>query len=84
MIIAIGLSFLISSYKWNIVTLSETIILHTTNHFRSFIRMVSSYLVHHGYSSTAESFAKATEQNLNEEMSSIKTRQSNVTFADCI
>lgn len=38
--------------------------------------MVSSYLVHHGYSSTAESFAKATEQNLNEEMTSIKTRQS--------
>ncbi|XP_055325349.1 ran-binding proteins 9/10 homolog isoform X1 [Sitodiplosis mosellana] len=38
-------------------------------------KMVSSYLVHHGYSSTAESFAKATEQNLNEEMTSIKTRQ---------
>lgn len=39
--------------------------------------MVSSYLVHHGYSSTAESFAKATEQSLKEDMSSIKTRQSN-------
>lgn len=40
--------------------------------------MVSSYLVHHGYSSTAESFAKATEQTMNEEISSIKTRQSMV------
>lgn len=38
--------------------------------------MVSAYLVHHGYSSTAESFAKATEQNLNEELTSIRTRQS--------
>lgn len=38
--------------------------------------MVSTYLVHHGYSSTAEAFARATEQSLNEEMSSIKTRQS--------
>lgn len=38
-------------------------------------KMVSTYLVHHGYSQTAESFAKATEQNLNEELSSIKTRQ---------
>lgn len=44
-----------------------------------FSRMVSSYLVHHGYSTTAESFARATEQNLNEEMSSIKTRQSKST-----
>lgn len=39
-------------------------------------RLVSSYLVHHGYSATAESFAKGTEQNLNEEITSIKTRQS--------
>lgn len=38
-------------------------------------KMVSTYLVHHGYSSTAESFARATEQNLNEEISSIKSRQ---------
>lgn len=40
--------------------------------------MVSSYLVHHGYSSTAESFAKATEQTMNEDISSIKMRQSMV------
>lgn len=42
--------------------------------------MVSAYLVHHGYSSTAESFAKATEQNLNEDMTSIRTRQSELEF----
>lgn len=60
------------------------ICLFFNQHFHIFsfstFRMVSSYLVHHGYSSTAESFAKATEQNLNEEMSSIKTRQSNYRF----
>lgn len=38
--------------------------------------MVSSYLVHHGYSSTAETFAKTTDQDFNEEITSIKNRQS--------
>lgn len=38
--------------------------------------MVSSYLVHNGYSSTVEAFAKTTEQNYSEEISSIKNRQS--------
>lgn len=44
------------------------------NNLLSF-RMVSSYLVHNGYSSTAECFAKTTGQDINEELSSIKTRQ---------
>lgn len=39
--------------------------------------MVSSYLVHHGFSSTAEAFAKSTGQTFNEDLASIKTRQSN-------
>lgn len=39
-------------------------------------RMVSSYLVHHGFSSTAEAFAKSTGQTFNEDLASIKTRQS--------
>lgn len=43
-------------------------------------RLVSTYLVHHGYSATAESFAKGTEQKLNEDVSSIKTRQSRFQF----
>ncbi|KAJ6635769.1 Ran-binding protein 9 [Pseudolycoriella hygida] len=38
-------------------------------------KMVSSYLVHHGYSSTAETFAKSTQQNLCEEIASVKNRQ---------
>lgn len=38
--------------------------------------MVSSYLVHHGYSSTAEKFADITGQSFTEDISSIKTRQS--------
>lgn len=38
--------------------------------------MVSSYLVHHGFSSTAEAFAKSTGQTFNEDLASIKTRQS--------
>jgi len=42
--------------------------------------MVSSYLVHHGYSSTAETFAKITGQTYREELSSIKNRQSNIFF----
>jgi len=38
-------------------------------------KMVSSYLVHHGYSSTAEKFAEITGQSFTEDISSIKTRQ---------
>lgn len=38
--------------------------------------MVSSYLVHHGYSSTAEKFAEITGQVYAEDIASIKTRQS--------
>lgn len=43
-----------------------TVILH---------KMVSSYLVHHGYSSTAETFARSTGQALQEDMTSVKNRQ---------
>ncbi|XP_058054146.1 ran-binding protein 9 [Anopheles bellator] len=43
-----------------------TVILH---------KMVSSYLVHHGYSSTAETFARTTGQVMQEDMTSIKNRQ---------
>ncbi|XP_026473235.1 ran-binding protein 9 isoform X3 [Ctenocephalides felis] len=38
-------------------------------------KMVSSYLVHHGYCSTAEAFAQSTGQAFDEEVTSIKTRQ---------
>ena len=38
--------------------------------------MVSSYLVHHGYSSTAEKFSEITGQSFTEDIVSIKTRQS--------
>lgn len=38
--------------------------------------MVSSYLVHHGYSTTAEKFAEITGQSFSEDINSIKTRQS--------
>ncbi|MEE6464919.1 hypothetical protein FKM82_006404 [Ascaphus truei] len=38
-------------------------------------RMVSSYLVHHGYCSTAEAFAKSTDQTVQEELASITNRQ---------
>lgn len=39
-------------------------------------RMVSTYLVHHGYCDTAEAFAKSTGQAFEEDFSSIKNRQS--------
>ena len=42
----------------------------------SFYRIVSGYLVHHGYSSTADCFAKATGQSISEELSSVRNRQS--------
>jgi hypothetical protein len=38
--------------------------------------MVSTYLVHHGYCATAESFAHGTGQVFDEEITSIKNRQS--------
>jgi len=40
-------------------------------------RVVCSYLVHHGYCSTAEAFAKSTGQQFNEDVTSIRNRQSN-------
>lgn len=39
-------------------------------------RMVSTYLVHHGYYNTAEAFAHITDQPFNEDVMSIKNRQS--------
>ncbi|XP_002739300.1 ran-binding protein 9 [Saccoglossus kowalevskii] len=38
-------------------------------------RIVSTYLVHHGYCATAESFARSTGQSFDEELASIKSRQ---------
>ena len=38
-------------------------------------QMVSSYLVHHGFSSTAEAFNKSTGQRIEEDLPSIKNRQ---------
>ncbi|KAK3086302.1 hypothetical protein FSP39_016557 [Pinctada imbricata] len=38
-------------------------------------RIVSTYLVHHGYCATAEAFTKSTGQSFEEEVSSIKSRQ---------
>lgn len=38
-------------------------------------KMVSSYLVHHGYSATAEKFTEITGQTFTEDINSIKTRQ---------
>ncbi|KAM7442040.1 Ran-binding protein 10 [Porites harrisoni] len=38
-------------------------------------KIVSTYLVHHGYCATAEAFAKSTGQSFTEEMASIKNRQ---------
>lgn len=39
-------------------------------------KIVSTYLVHHGYCATAEAFAKSTGQSFPEEIASIKNRQS--------
>lgn len=44
--------------------------------FFVFLRLISTYLVHHGYTSTAESFARTTNQDFLEDVSSIKNRQS--------
>ncbi|XP_049876899.1 ran-binding protein 10 isoform X2 [Pectinophora gossypiella] len=38
-------------------------------------RMVSSYLVHHGYCGTAQAFARAAAQPIHEDIASIKNRQ---------
>ncbi|VVC96517.1 unnamed protein product [Leptidea sinapis] len=38
-------------------------------------RMVSTYLVHHGYCSTAQAFSRATGQTIDEDIASIKNRQ---------
>ncbi|XP_068197681.1 ran-binding protein 9 [Antennarius striatus] len=38
-------------------------------------KMVASYLVHHSYCSTAEAFARSTDQAVHEELASIKNRQ---------
>ncbi|XP_066996291.1 ran-binding protein 9 isoform X2 [Anabrus simplex] len=38
-------------------------------------KMVSTYLVHHGYCATAEAFARSTGQVFDEEITSIKNRQ---------
>ncbi|XP_053614314.1 ran-binding protein 9 isoform X2 [Plodia interpunctella] len=38
-------------------------------------RMVSTYLVHHGYCSTAQAFSRATSQPITEDVASIKNRQ---------
>ncbi|CAH0589981.1 unnamed protein product [Chrysodeixis includens] len=38
-------------------------------------RMVSTYLVHHGYCSTAQAFSRATAMPIDEDIASIKNRQ---------
>ncbi|KAF7272654.1 hypothetical protein GWI33_014593 [Rhynchophorus ferrugineus] len=38
-------------------------------------KMISTYLVHHGYSNTAEAFAQITNQTFTEDLHSIKNRQ---------
>lgn len=40
-------------------------------------RMVSTYLVHQGFCATAEAFISQTDQSFEEEITSIKNRQSN-------
>lgn len=59
----------------------KTICLSIFAHFAIIFRMVSSYLVHHGYSSTAEKFADITGQSFTEDIASIKTRQSKSSIA---
>ena len=48
-------------------------------YFHIIVRIVSTYLVHHGYCATAEAFAKSTGQSFTEELASIKNRQSEPT-----
>lgn len=47
-----------------------------------YFSIVSTYLVHHGYCATAEAFAKSTGQKIDEEITSIKNRQSMMRFLD--
>ncbi len=44
--------------------------------WRALFQMVSTYLVHHGFSSTAETFNRVTGQKTEEDAASIKNRQS--------
>lgn len=41
-----------------------------------YYRMVSTYLVHQGFCATAEAFISQTDQSFEEEIASIKNRQS--------
>jgi Ran-binding protein 9/10 len=43
-------------------------------------KLISTYLVHHSYSSTAEAFAKSVDGQFDEELASIRNRQSNFNF----
>jgi len=42
----------------------------------SIIRMVLDYMIHYGYCSSAQVFADTTDQQVDEEMASIRNRQS--------
>ena len=42
----------------------------------SLIRMVLDYMIHYGYCSSAQVFADTTDQQVDEEMASIRNRQS--------
>ena len=44
--------------------------------FYLIFRVISTYLVHHGYCQTAEAFARSTGQSFTEEIASMKNRQS--------
>ncbi|CAB4014161.1 Ran-binding 9 [Paramuricea clavata] len=48
---------------------------HTCCRQAAMQRLVSTYLVHHGYSATAEVFAQTTGQPISEDLASIKNRQ---------
>lgn len=49
----------------------------TENNLPTILRkLISTYLVHHGYSSTAEAFAKSVGHVFEEELASIRNRQS--------
>lgn len=51
----------------------------TENNLPTILRkLISTYLVHHGYSSTAEAFAKSVGHVFEEELASIRNRQSNI------
>ena len=57
------------------VTASKTCMSLISHSIFYIIRIVSTYLVHHGYCATAEAFAKSTGQSFTEELASIKNRQ---------